>query len=319
MGITAEKGVLRVDVPLTNVAIGYSPVSDFPLALGGAFPIVPVDKETGKYFKFDKNSFRTANGTWKPGTTGKRVVPYTASTDNYACERYKLVGTVTDDEVANAAKAIMPRIRVTKDVSDMVLRYFEQKICTALLDSSGTYSSYTAAASFAWNTDSSDPKADVNDAKNSIRKNAAVKPSQVIMIIGYDKFQDLQNHPSVKDQIKYTSSKSVTAEILAEYFQVRKVIVHDEVYDSSAEGQNASMSDMWDSTKVTLLWTPGRPDLKTPSAGYLAVEKLYGGAGSRVRRFPDEDKTKEQELIEVMKSMAVIETANEAVYIITGA
>lgn len=316
MTITKEKGTLRVDVPLTNITIDYKPMG-MPLAQGEALPILPVNKQSGKYYNFDKKSFISANSQWSPGTEGKRVSPWVSSTSTYSCERHKLVGEVTDADKAQADKALQVEATTAKKVKEMLLREKEIAIATALQDSGSTYSSYTSAVSNSWDTDSSTPRADVNDAKNSIRKNAAVDPSQVTMILSHDKFQDLADNAEVRDQFKYTSDQSLTTDMLARYFDVKKVIVVSGVYNDADEGQTASMADIWTASKVTLLYTPDQPALREPSAGYIAAETLYGTGSQRVRKFRDPDETKEQDLIEVTDSYDVLETANEAVYILT--
>ena len=316
MTITKEKGTLRVDVPLTNITIDYKNFS-YPLAMGEAFPILPVKKQSGMYYRFDKKSFITANSNWSPGSSGKIVSPYVASTDNYGCGRHKLLGEVTDEDKAQADKALQVEATTAKKVKDMLLLEKEIAIATALQDSDDTYSAYTDAVSEAWNAAASTPRADVNDAKASIRTNAAVDPSELTMIISHDKFLDLQNNDEVRDQFKYTSKESVSKDMLARYFDVKKVIVVSGVYNSADEGQAASMADIWTDSKATLLYTPDRPALREPSAGYIVGENLFGSGSQRVRKFRDSDESKEQDLIEVTDSWDVLETANEAVFVLT--
>lgn len=316
MSITKEKGTLRVDVPLTNITIDYKNFS-YPLAMGEALPILPVKKQSGKYYEFDKTSFITANSTWSPGTGGNVVSPYVASTSTYSCERHKLLGEVTDEDKSQADKALQVEATTAKKVKDMLLLEKEIAIATALQDSTTTYSSYTSAASSAWSADAGTPRADVNDAKSSIRTNAAVDPSELTLIISHDKFLDLQDSAEVKDQFKYTSKESISKDMLARYFDVKKVIVVSGVYNSADEGQSASMADIWTSSVATLLYTPSRPSLREPSAGYIAAENLFGSGSQRVRKFRDSDESKEQDLIEVTDSWDILETANEAVYILT--
>jgi hypothetical protein len=316
MTVTREAGTLYVDAPLSNMAIDY--VSDmFPLAKGEAFPKLIVPRKTGVYYVFDKN-FRTASDSrWTPGTQVKSTNSYIASTSSFACERHKLTDSITSEDMAYADKIIKPKVRKTKRKKDQIMRELEVALATALQDSAGTYASYTTAVSNAWTSDNSTPKADVNGAKEAIWSATGVDPEQLILIIGYEKFNDLKTNAEVRDQFKYTSPQSITQDMMKEFFGVKRLIVHKGLQDTTVEGQTASPSVIWTATNATLLYAPDSPAIDDPSAGYIASERLFGGGDVRVRSFEDLDRTTEQSIIEVTMSWQVLETSNESVHILT--
>ena len=52
MGATGRD--LHIDVPLTNMVIGYEPTG---FIVQDIFPTVPVDKQRNVYYKWDKGDF----------------------------------------------------------------------------------------------------------------------------------------------------------------------------------------------------------------------------------------------------------------------
>lgn len=316
LATTHERGELRIDGLLSGIAIDYYQAKHV-LAAGEALPYALVDKDSGKYPVFDKQNFRSADTAWRPGMSANKGSSYNSDlTGTYSCVKHKWTGDVTNDELKQADKVIQPMVRVTKKTKDVIMNGLEQTIVDKLTDSSSTFSSYSAAASYGWDTANATIVSDVQTAKSSIRKNTGGMEANV-GIIGSDDFDTLIENAEIKDKIKHTWGKSITVEMVAAMFQLDKLIVHTAVNNTTDEGVAATMAYMWDG-KMTLLYVPKAPSIYEPSCGYIVAEKLYGGKNVRVRKFRDGDETKETTIIEVTASYDVVVMAAEAGYVITG-
>jgi len=76
-----------------------------------------------------------------------------------------------------------------------------------------------------------------------------------IIRMGPDVFNALNNHPKIKEQFKYTSSESLTAEMLAKYFNIEKVIVGQAVFLAENASDDTDAQDVWGNDAI-LSYTP---------------------------------------------------------------
>ncbi|MHA1170139.1 MAG: hypothetical protein ACTSRU_20110 [Candidatus Hodarchaeales archaeon] len=312
MAITPEKGTYRVDAALSNIAVDYYN-NLMTLAKGMALPYLMVNKDSGKYYKFNKDSFRLAQSNWRPGTTANEIVPYVASTSTYTCNKKKLKALVTDDEIKQADKPIQPMARTTKKIKDNIDTELEYLLAAALQDTSSNFSNANGTVSYAWSSDTATIFTDVKDAKSSIRKNAMVEAN--FMVINPDDFDNVIDNADIKDRVKFTDGNPITEQRLASLFGLQKVIVPKAVYNTTDRGQTDSMSYCFGSGKVFIGYAPSSTSLWEPSVGYIIAEKLYGGKNVRVRKYrPEEDR--EATYVEVSRSYDIVITAEYAGYVL---
>jgi hypothetical protein len=114
----------------------------------------------------------------------------------------------------------------------------------------------------------SDPIEDVEDAKETILKNTGYMPN--VLVLGYQVWRKLKNHPLFIDRIKHTSSESITKEIVARYFEVDEILVAQSIKNSGKEGAADSMGFVFGKSALLMYRNPS-PGLLEPSAGYTFV------------------------------------------------
>ena len=126
----------------------------------------------------------------------------------------------------------------------------------------GANNKVTLAGADMWSHVDSDPKKDVKDGKEAIRSATGRYPNT--LVLSPAAFSALDDHPKILEKFKYTSSDSVTVEMLAKYFDIEKVVVGKAVYSDDGD----AFTDVWGNDAV-LAWVPPQGQAwNVPSFGY---------------------------------------------------
>jgi hypothetical protein len=126
----------------------------------------------------------------------------------------------------------------------------------------------------------SDPLNDVEDAKRAILSTTGFEPNT--LVLGYDVFKELKNHPDLVDRIKYTSSSVITTDMIARMFDVDRVVVSKAVKATNNEGATGAY-DFTAGKNALLCYSAPSPGLLQPSAGYImSWTGVSGGLGQTI-------------------------------------
>ena len=217
-----KRGDIHIDVALSNVAVAYK---NSALIAGEVLPIIPVNKQSDKYFTFGKEAFRLFDDLRANGQAAKEVLSYSVGTGNYFCDPRALKDIVTDEDRNNADAPINQDIETTEALTKMRLLRLEYEVGTTLFNAT-TFAGYTAALTGTARWDdytNSDPCKDIEMAKASVHDNTGMEANTVA--IGIDVWRKLKNHPDLMDRIKHSQKGILTTELVADLFGVDKVIV----------------------------------------------------------------------------------------------
>lgn len=251
-----------VDPILSNVALGYKNAQ----FIGGVVcPAVPVTVSGGQVLRFGKESFQAFGMRRAPGGRMKRIaVGYLG--EKYALTQDGLEGKAPFEWLRDAAA--VPGIDLGTRAVNTVMRliFLSLEIEQAnLVQNPAIYSAANKVAlsgADLWTNDASNPVAVVDAGKEAIREAVGVYPN--LLTLGPKVFNTLKSHPRIKDQFKYTSADSVTAEMLARYFDIDKVQVGRAV---SAD-RTGAMTDAWGDT-AHLSYSASQPSgQEEPSFAY---------------------------------------------------
>lgn len=269
---------VHVDRPLTNVSLAYiQQASDF-IATQFA-PIIPVDRKTDTYYTYTKNDWFRDEAQLRADGVPSAGSGYGLSTAQYSCDVFAFHKDIGPQAMANADPAINLEREAAMLVTQRMLIRQERQWATDCF-----------AASI-WGTDStpsnlwsdyaaSDPIGDVETGKRTVLVNTGFLPNT--LVLGYDVFIKLKNHPDIIDRIKYTSAETVTLDVLARYFEVDRVMVAKAVYASNNEGETAAYSFVH-GKHALLAYVAPNPGLMTPSAAYTFVWRgVSMGLGANV-------------------------------------
>ena len=130
---------------------------------------------------------------------------------------------------------------------------------TGIWDTDVTPSTLWSAAS------GSDPIGDVQTGINTVLTNTGYRPN--VGVCSYAVFSILKNHSDIVERYKYTSSESLTADLIARVLGLDELFVMGSIVNSADEGATASYAQIGDKDML-LAYVPASAGLMQPSAGY---------------------------------------------------
>lgn len=290
---------VHVDAILTNISVAYMQKAENFIAQK-VFPVVPVDKQSDKYFIYNKEDWFRDQAEERADATESAGSGYSLSTDFYNARVYAFHKDVGDQVRQNTDSPLDPDRDATNFVTQVMLQRQERQWVSdyftptpnsdsapavwanEIVGSTQSANVYTGAPTFTQWSDfaGSDPLEDVEQGKEAILSTTGFEPNT--LVLGYSVFRKLKNHPDFVDRIKYTTSDSVTAELLAKMFDVERVFVAKAITNTAAEGQAGSYSFIH-GKHAWLGYVNPTPSLMAPSAGYVFTWKgVSDGIGTNI-------------------------------------
>lgn len=254
-----------VDPVLTTVAQGYQNAGFVGLSL---FPVVTVSERGGKITTFGKESFSLFNTSRVPGANVKRV-SFGYSGSPFALEQHAISGIIPLEELEDARSVPgidLAAVHVSAVQESIGLRLeYAQATLAATAANYPAGNKITLSGTAQWSDQTSgvsDPVKDIMTGKEAIRAKIGKRPNT--MVIGPLVWAALNTHPKIVDRLKYTGRDSLTVDILANLFDVQKVIVGDAIFDN-----NGTFVDVW-GKNVILAYTITESMARrgAPSFGY---------------------------------------------------
>jgi hypothetical protein len=243
------------------------------------FPIIPVDKKSDLYFKYTKNDwFRDEAQERAPGSESAGG-GHNLTTDSYNCTVYAWHEDVPDQTRENSDQPLDPDQDATLLCTQKLL--LKQEITwTSQYFGTGIWG--TDVTPTAWsNYTSSDPITDIKTGRATVLQNTGYLPNT--LVLGFNVFEALRNHPDVVDRYKYTTADAITEDMLARLFQVDRVLVAKAVKATNIENETEAYSFV-QGNNALLVYANPRPGLRMPSGGYtFAWKGLAAALGSNVR------------------------------------
>lgn len=263
---------VHVDRVLTNMSVAYIQ-QDTQFVASKVFPIVPVTKRSDAFRTYAKDDwFRDEAEKRGPGTESAGG-GYTMGTDNYFCDTYAFHKDIDDQTRDNADEDVNLDRDATEFVTQRLLLKREKLwVNTAFVagvwanERAGVASGPTGTQFLRLDDANSDPRALIKAGRRQIVSTTGYRPNTLVM--HYDIFDALVDHPDIVDRIKYTSRESVTEATLAQVFGVDRVFVAGAIENTAKEGQAPPVMDFIFGKHMLLCYVAPRPSLMTPSAGY---------------------------------------------------
>lgn len=280
---TPTQSQVFVNAPLTNISVAYVQSQNLFVA-HKVFPMVPVTKQGGLYYRFNREDFLRdearprADGTESAGGGfAIDTAPYFAIVEAF----HKDIG---DQTRANADGVLAMDRATTEYVTQKLLIRRERKFVTNFFGT-GIWGTDITPATL-WSNSASTPDVDVEAGKLVIARNSGgLKPNK--LILGPEVFSALRYNPRIRDQFKYTSAESISTAMMARFFDVDEVMVAGSVFSNTVEG-GAVTAPVFNFGKNALLcYTTNSPSLMTPTAGYTFSWNQYTGSvdGVNIARF----------------------------------
>lgn len=305
-------GARVVDPILSTVAQGYQ---NSELVFPVLFPVVPVGQRGGKIIQFGREDFRLYNTARAPGAATKRIdIGYSGA--SFALTDYSLEGKVPFEllQEANAVPGIdLGKVAVMKVQN--VIQLGNEVTAATIATTAASYQAAnktTLAGTSQWSDQTSgvsNPSKDIQTAIEAVR--AAVGKRANTVVLGPKVWAALKTHPLIVDRIKYTGRDSITLDMLANLWDVKRVVVGDAIYEDAA----GAIQDVW-GKYVVVAYTDisGVADAGLPSYGYT-----YRLSGYPSVEVPYQDRNAKSWIYPVTDSLAPVAAGINAGYLISAA
>src|ERR1019366_9075382 len=263
---------VHVDAILTNISIAYLQNQSNFIA-SQVFPTVPVDKASDLYYKYRKNDWFRDEAQRRADATESAGSGYNLDQDSYNTQGWAFHKDIGDQTAANAdaplnleadaTAFVSQRLAIRREI-DFVSKYFVTSVWAA--DITGVVSAPSGIQTIQWSTATgSDPISDIDLGKDTILQNTGFEPNT--LVVGYKVWRVLKKHALVVDRYKYTSSASITTAMVAELFEIDRILVAKAVKATNNEGATEAYA-FTHGNNALLCYSAPNPGLLVPSAGY---------------------------------------------------
>ena len=110
----------HVDAVLSNISVAYIQKQEHFIA-SKVFPLVPVDKQTDKYYVYTKNDWFRDEAERRADATESAGSGYNLGTTSYSCDVFALHKDVGDQVVRNSDSVLQPFASATEFVTQKLL------------------------------------------------------------------------------------------------------------------------------------------------------------------------------------------------------
>ncbi len=282
-------GDVHVDAALTDFSLAIIQEQDNFQA--GEAPVVPVSHKTDKYHIFTPGDWLRDDAVRKRAEgQGAPRSGFTVSNTTYDCDPWWTEVPISELVAANVDPSIPLDEAGTALVTHRMLIRRERLYATAFLNTDSVWGTdVTGSTNFTqWDDAASDPEKDIATGKRTVLVNTGYEPN--VLEVNYDVHIALKRHPMIKDRIKHTSSESITAAIIARFFEVDAYRVYKAIYNTAAEGATVSTSFAMGKHAVLTYQNRGGPAVMSPSANVIFSWSGLTGmndAGVRIDQYYD--------------------------------
>lgn len=283
----APRDLQIVDPVLTNIARQYRPegfVADI------VAPRIQVEKDSGKYPVFSKESFfgddsDSGNQTKVSDRAPTPEISFDWSTESYFCEDYRLKFTITDKERRQAHDALRLEQSKLSGLLDRFAIRREIRVATALTAGQGIDAGNTTAPSNAWTTDNATIEADIKSGALAVRGKIGRLTNTLVIDLAVAYAVAVQ--ADIREIIKYTLPGDRIliegAGMLPSVLHRHRVVVADCMRNTAKKGASVSLGAIW-SDDARLLYVAENAGWGVPSVAYQ-----FTCMGEEVDRWRDND------------------------------
>lgn len=268
---------VHVDAILTQMSVAYMNEMDNFVA-SKVFPTISVNKQSDKFFTYSQSDFYRDQAQVRSDGTESAGSGYGLSTDSYSSSVWALHKDIGDQVRANSDTPLDPDMDATRFLThQMMIR--QERDWASNYFTTGVWGTDSTPSTL-WSATGSDPIGDIQTGINTVLSNTGYLANT--LVLSYNAYKTLRNHPDFVDRYKYTSADSITPELIGKVLDLPRVMVMKGVYNSAAEGASASYAQIGDKDALLAYVAPSA-GLMTASAGYNFVwNGVGGGLGTSV-------------------------------------
>jgi hypothetical protein len=261
----------------------------------GTKVLVPVDvpKPTGTFGILPVEEMLKIRNTRRAPGAGYSRGEFKFETTTFTCEEHGAEEPVDDKEAEMYSEYFVAEQIAAMRARRAVLSNYEARVAAAVFNTSTwTGATLTTTVGTEWsNASSGKPVDDVNAAGNIMYENSGFYPNA--LVINRRVFRNLKNNAQVIDRITAAGAGQaakpgeISAELLAQVFDVDYVIVGGATKNGANEGQTASLSAFWSNEYAMVCRIATSSDIREPCIGrtfhWAADGSSIGGTAEQYR------------------------------------
>jgi len=256
-------------------------------------PGLMVPKKTAYFSKLEREGFLRTCDVKRVARSGYNRDTFSATDDSYACIERGLEGPLDDDEREFYMGDFDAEVATVETITRRVLTDYENDIEAAVFNTSTwTGGSLTTSVSTEWSTTTSNPMNDVKGAKEYVRSATGIDANT--LIISKKVYNNLLVNEYILERMQYAvvTNQGTVESNLAGILGLEKILVGKGVYNSAKEGQDATITDIWDDEYAMVCLTGNEDDnLMVPQLGRTFIwsaDAPVEAGGCLVEQYRDE-------------------------------
>lgn len=290
-----SRGDMHVDSMLTNLSVAFMQEEEGFIA-DQAFPVVPVQKRSDRYFMYLRDEFNRDEMTKRaPGTESAGGTYTIDNTPSYYCDEWGFHRDVPDgirdnaDEPLNLdreADAYLSYKALLRKEVLFASTYFATTIWTN--EVTGVTGAPGAGEVQRWDEAASTPIEDVRAGRTATKLSGGRRPN--VFVCGAQVWDALLDHPDIigrLDRGQTSGPAMAMKDSIAALFEVDKILVMDAIQNTANEGATESNAFIG-GKHALLIYAPARAGIMTPAAGYTFSWNGRFGASAlstRIKKF----------------------------------
>jgi hypothetical protein len=291
--VQPSRSDVHVDRPLTNISIAFMQRADNFIA-DRVFPVVPVAKQSDKYFTYDRGMFNRDEMKLRAPGTESAGATYKLSTDSYSADVWALHNDIADQVRANADSPLQLDREATEFLTVKGLIRKEKAWAAThfvtgawTTERAGVASGPTGTQFLRWDVAASTPIENVRSGASAMAVLTGFRPNK--MVIGRNVYDALLDHPDIVGRIdrgQTAGTAIVMRQNLAALFEMDEILVMDAIENSANEGAT-NVHAFIGGKHALLAYAAPNPGIMVPSAGYTFSWTGFLGAGAlgtRIKR-----------------------------------
>lgn len=273
---------------LTNLAVANFQPDDW-FSAPFVFPVVPVQLSTSYFYKFDKADLARDNVQRKPRFGKVTPMLFGTTEELYNTEVDQVIVGIDQIGAINYQRAgapglLDPRRSKIRMATEQLKIHMDRVFSSAFFKTGAWTNEWTGVAAapvakqfLKFSSANFDPVAFFGSRKNEMMLAGRRKPN--VLALGVEAYEALKIHPDIIERVKYSGSSvnpaTVTPNVLAQLFEIDRVVVLNSVYNAGAYGAE-SMQFISDSKGALLAYAAPNAAVDEPSAGYTFVWDMLG-------------------------------------------
>lgn len=237
---------VHIDTALSNIAVQFRP-NEGKFIADIVAPVLKVSHRSNKFFKYAAGAFTDLGRSDIASQMGRPAQSSTSlSTDSYVVSDHGFMDFVPADVENSADAPLRPLMDTTEILTERLLLSREYRVATAFANSANYGANTSDIAGAEWTNPSSEPVRVIESAIEGM----IVDPNT--LVLGAEVWNALKRHPSIERYILSRASTvlgatslTVTPELLAAAFGLRRVVIGRAKYNTAGAGAAVSLTNVW--------------------------------------------------------------------------